>query len=82
MSINRFMEVFYPNSDSTITHLMTLDNFNANFTCKTVSNPSIDNSVHTVIITSITVIDNHQDGNILKVLYYAPVNGEPAYLLL
>ncbi len=76
------MEVFYPNSNAIITHLMTLDNFNANLTSKIVNNPSIDNSVHAVMITNITVIDNHQDANILKVLYYAPVNGEPAYLLL
>jgi hypothetical protein len=82
MSINRIMEVYYPNSDAIITHLMTLDNFNANLTSKTVTNPSVDNSVQTVDVTSITVIDNHQDGNIIKVLYYAPVNGLPAYLVL
>ncbi len=76
------MEIYYPNSEGVITYLMTIDNFNANLTCKTVTNPSIDNSVHSVTITSITVIDNHQDGNILKVLYYAPVNGEPAYVPL
>ncbi len=76
------MEVFYPNSNAIITYLMTLDNFNANLTSKTVNNPSIDNSVHAVMVTNITVIDDNHNGNILKVLYYAPVNGEPAYLLL
>ena len=75
------MQIYFPNQEAIITHLMVQDDFNKAFTTKIVDNPIIDNSVQTVMVTSITVIDNHDDNNILRVYTYVLVNEEPAYIL-
>jgi hypothetical protein len=75
------MQIFIPNQDSIITHLMSQDDFNSNLTCQTINNPVIDNSVHSVMVTSITVINNHQDNNIIAVFMYVLADGQPAYIL-
>ncbi len=75
------MQIYIPNQEAIITHLMVQDDFDKAFTTKIVDNPIIDNSVQTVIVTSITVIDNHQDDNIIAVYIYVLADSQPAYIL-
>ena len=75
------MEVYIPNENAIITHLMSEETFNTHLTCKILSNPIIDNSVHNVMITSITVVDNLTDSNIMKVFMYVLADNEPAYII-
>ncbi len=74
------MELYFPNENAIVTYCMTEDNFNANLTKRVLVNPVIDDSVHSVTITSITVINNHTDGVILKTLGFVLADGEPAYM--
>jgi hypothetical protein len=75
------MEVYIPNKNANIMHIMTEEDFNANLTCTIFSNPIIDNSIHSVIITSITVVDNLTDFNVKKVFMYVLADNEPAYII-
>ncbi len=74
------MELYFPNENAIVTYCMTEDNFNLNLTKRVLMNPVIDDSVHSVTITSITVINNHAEGIILKVLGFVLADGEPAYM--